>query len=273
MLKGCTRAFSLIQCLLGHQSHTIPSSFSSRARRRSEKHSSTCDFCCFDGGTTCESFRLFQLGISNPDQVYIQADSSRVVLPVVRECFILQDEILRHLSPEALQQRPRLADSSQQPTLSSLAFCSALYSLDVPTSISRNHSTTPLVFVVEHSFAFSQICAQVAVRQRDVSSSLRTSYSRALSLLGKLVELAENVSDAPFEISWHPSTWASDVLDSLDVEVRISSLVSHSRLSFIFRTSISIWWIAAPLFSCHSSGRLNLSQSSSPTKDNWSVGW
>lgn len=151
-------------------------------------------------------------------------DSSRIVSPVVRECFILQDEILRHLSPEALQQRPRLASSSQELNLSSLAFCSAFYGLDVPTSVSRNHSVTPFISVVEHSLAFSQICAQVVVRQQDIGLSLRTSYSRVLSLLGKLIEFAEKASDAPFEISWNPSTWASDVLDSLDVEVRIFPL-------------------------------------------------
>lgn len=151
----------------------------------------------------------------------------------MRECFILQDEILRHISPEALQQRPRLADSSQESTLSSLAFGSALYGLDVSTSVSHNHSATPLVSVVEHSFAFSQICAQVAVRQRDVSSFLRTSYSRVLSLLGKLIEFAEKTSDASFEISWNPSSWVSDVLDSLDVEVRPFLLVQPCRLSFI----------------------------------------
>ena len=151
----------------------------------------------------------------------------------MRECFILQDEILRHISPEALQQRPRLADSSQESTLSSLAFGSALYGLDVSTSVSHNRSATPLVSVVEHSFAFSQICAQVAVRQRDVSSFLRTSYSRVLSLLGKLIEFAEKTSDASFEISWNPSSWVSDVLDSLDVEVRPFLLVQPCRLSFI----------------------------------------
>ncbi|KAG8219398.1 Dopey, N-terminal-domain-containing protein [Butyriboletus roseoflavus] len=150
--------------------------------------------------------------------VDIQEDSSRIVSPAVRECFILQDEILRHFPPEALQQRPKLTDSSQESTLSPLAFGSAFYGLEVPTSVSRNNSATPLVSVVEHSFAFSQICAQVAVRQRVVSSSLRTSYSRVLSLLGKLVEFAEKASDASLEISWNPSTWVSDVLDSLDVE-------------------------------------------------------
>lgn len=184
----------------------------------------------------------------------------------MRECFTLQDEILRHLSPEALQQRPRLADSSQEPTLSSLAFGSALYGLDIPSSVSRNYSVTPLVSVVEHSFAFSQICAQVAVRQREVSSFLRTSYSRVLSLLAKLVEFAEKASDT--EISWNPSSWVSDVLDSLDVEVRFFSLVvSHCRLSFVFRTSVLIWWTVASLFLYHSSGRLNSSQSWCLTKN------
>ncbi|KAF8559912.1 hypothetical protein OG21DRAFT_1528688 [Imleria badia] len=148
--------------------------------------------------------------------VHVQEDSSRVVSPAVRECFILQDEVLRHLSPETLQQRPKLTDSSQELTLGSLAFGSALYGLDIPSSVSRNHSATPLVSVIEHSFAFSQICAQVAVRQQGVSPFLRTSYSRVLSLLAKLVELAEKASDT--EISWNPSSWVSDVLDSLDVE-------------------------------------------------------
>lgn len=180
---------------------------------------------------------------------------------------MLQDEILRHFPPEALQQRPKLADASQEPTLSSLAFGSAFYGLDRPTSVSHNHSATPLVSVVEHSFAFSQICAQVAVRQRGVSSSLRTSYSRVLSLLGKLIEFAEKASDVSLEISWNPSTWASDVLDSLDVEVSTFVPDLHCWLSFIFRTSILIWWTAASLSLYHFSGRLSLFQSSSPTKD------
>ena len=148
---------------------------------------------------------------------------------MVRECFILQDEILRHISSEALQQRPRLADPSREPTFGSLAFSSAFYGLEAPTSISHNHSATPLVSVVEQSFAFSQICAQVAVRQRGVSSVLRTSYSRVLSLLGKLIEFTEKASVASFEIAWNPSNWVSDVLDSLDVEVW-STLAACSTL-------------------------------------------
>ena len=186
---------------------------------------------------------------------------------MVRECFILQDEILRHIAPEALQQRPRLADSSQEPTLSSLEFGSTFYGLDVSTSISRNHSATPLVSVVEHSFAFSQICAQVVVRQRDVRSFLRTSYSHVLSLLGKLIEFAEKTSNTSFEISWNPSSWVGDVLDSLDVEVRPFLLVQPRRLSFIFRIPILIWWTVVSLFSYHFSSRLNLSQSSFPTRN------
>lgn len=178
---------------------------------------------------------------------------------------MLQDEILQHLSPEALQQRPKLSDSSQESTLSSLAFGSAFYGLDVPTSISLNQSTTPLFSVVKQSFAISQICAQVAVRQRDVSSFLRTSYSRVLSLLGKLVEFADKPSD--IEISWNPSSWVSDVLDSLDVEVGLSLHVAHRTLSFIFRTLILIWWTVASLFSYRSNGRLNSFQSWSPTRN------
>lgn len=185
----------------------------------------------------------------------------------MRECFILQDEILRHLSSEALQQRPRLKDSPQEPTLSSLAFGSAFYGLDVPPSISGNHSATPLISVVEQSFAFSQICAHIAVQQRGISPFLRTSYSRVLSLLGKLVEFAEKASDVPFEISWNLSTWVSNILDSLDVEVRTFLLVSYCRLSFIFRTSILICWTAASLFSCRFSGRLSWPQSSSRTRN------
>ncbi|KAF8131645.1 Dopey, N-terminal-domain-containing protein [Boletus edulis] len=152
--------------------------------------------------------------------VHVQEDSSRVVSPVVRECFILQDELLQHFPPEALRQRPKLADPSQEPT-SFLAFGLVFYGLDVPTLVSRNHSVTPLVSVVEHSFAFSQICAQVAVRQRDVSLSLRTSYYRVLSLLGKLIESVEKGPDASLAISWSPPTWVSDVLDSLDVEAEL----------------------------------------------------
>ena len=161
------------------------------------------------------------LSAFNSVQVHVQEDSSRVVSPAVRECFILQDEILRHLSPEALQKRPRLQETSQEPSLSSLAFSSTFYGFDVPPSISRNQSAMPLVSIMEESFALSQICAQVAVRQRDVGSLLRTSYSLVLSLLGKLIGLAEKSSDASLEISWNPSIWVSDILDSLDVEVRI----------------------------------------------------
>lgn len=143
----------------------------------------------------------------------------------MRECFILQDEILRHLPPEALKQRPELADSSQESTLSSLAFGSVFYGLDAPIPACRSHSATPLISVIEHSFAFSQICAQVAVRQQDVSSFLRTPYSLVLSLLGKLIEYAEKASET--EISWNPSSWVRDVLDSLDVEVRLFLLSLH----------------------------------------------
>ncbi|KAF8433477.1 Dopey, N-terminal-domain-containing protein [Boletus edulis BED1] len=166
--------------------------------------------------------------------VHVQEDSSRVVSPVVRECFILQDELLQHFPPEALRQRPKLADPSQEPT-SFLAFGLVFYGLDVPTLVSRNHSVTPLVSVVENSFAFSQIYAQVAVRQRDVSLSLRTSiYYRVLSLLGKLIESVEKGPDASLEISWSPPTWAELHFQNIDfnlVDSCISIFVALQRSS------------------------------------------
>lgn len=198
--------------------------------------------------------------------MHVQEDLGRIDSPAIRECFILQGEILRHLSPEALHQRPNLKDSLLDPTLSSLAFGSAFYGLDVPPSVSRNHTATPLISVVEQSFAFSQLCAQAVVRQRGISSSLRASYSHVLSLLQKLVEFAEKSSNVSFKISWNPSLWVGDILDSLDVEVRTFLLTLHCKLNFTFRTSISIWLTAVSLSFCHFSSRPSLPQASFLTK-------
>ncbi|KAF9225321.1 hypothetical protein BS17DRAFT_872565 [Gyrodon lividus] len=161
--------------------------------------------------------------------VHVKEDTCRVASNSVRECFVLQEEILQHILPEALQQRPRLTDASQESYSppSFLGFASAFYALDAPTAVSNTHSTVPLVSVIEHSFVFSQICAQVVVQQRGADSLSRTSYLYVLSLLSKLIELAEETSEAPLEISWIPLAWLSDVLDSLDVENIDFSLVDR----------------------------------------------
>ncbi|KAG9313948.1 Dopey, N-terminal-domain-containing protein [Chiua virens] len=160
--------------------------------------------------------------------VHVQEDPSRVTSRAVQECFLLQDEILRHLSPDTLQQRPKLADPSQESTLTPLAFALVFYGLDAPASVANSHSVTPLTCVVEHSFAFSRLCAQVAVRQRDISLFLRISYLRVLSLLEKFIEFVERASEGPLELSWDPSGWVSDVLDSMDVENIDFNLVDSS---------------------------------------------
>ncbi|KAF8845997.1 hypothetical protein BDN67DRAFT_891629, partial [Paxillus ammoniavirescens] len=161
--------------------------------------------------------------------VHVKEDISRVASHSVRECFVLQEEILRHILPGALQQRPRLTDDPQDssPPLGFLGFASTFYALDAPAAVSNIRSAVPLVSVIEHSFAFSRICAQVMVQQRGADSLSRTSYSYVLSLLSKLIELAEETSDAPLEISWIPSIWLGDVLDSLDVENTDFALVDR----------------------------------------------
>ncbi|KIK97672.1 hypothetical protein PAXRUDRAFT_824668 [Paxillus rubicundulus Ve08.2h10] len=151
--------------------------------------------------------------------IHVKEDIYRVASHSVRECFVLQEEILRHILPEALQQRPRLIDDPQDssPPLGFLGFASIFYGLNAPVAVSNICSAVPLVSVIEHSFAFSQICAQVIVQQRGADSRSRASYSYVLSLLSKLIGLAEETPDAPLEISWIPTIWLGDVLDSLDV--------------------------------------------------------
>ncbi|KAF9245665.1 Dopey, N-terminal-domain-containing protein [Melanogaster broomeanus] len=174
-------------------------------------------------------------GLAEKLLVFVKDDTGRAASPSVRECFVLQEEILRNILPEALQQRPRLTDAPQEssPPLSSLGFASAFYGLDTPAPVSNIYSAVPLVSIIEHSFAFSQICAQVITQQRGADSLSRTSYSHVLSLLSKLMERVEETSGAPLEISWIPSVWLGDVLDSLDVESIGFSLVDRC-ISLIF---------------------------------------
>ncbi|KIJ66430.1 hypothetical protein HYDPIDRAFT_26778 [Hydnomerulius pinastri MD-312] len=161
--------------------------------------------------------------------VRVKEDPICAASPSVRECFVLQEEILRHILPEALQQRPKLSDALQESSglLGSLTFAATFYGLDVPASVSESHSVIPLVAVLEQSFAFSQICAQRITQTQESDKTLRMSFSLVLSLLSKLIELVESTFEDSLDVPWVPSVWLSDVLNCLDVEAIDFALVDR----------------------------------------------
>ncbi|KAH7886231.1 Dopey, N-terminal-domain-containing protein [Phlebopus sp. FC_14] len=158
--------------------------------------------------------------------VHVKEDPSRSNSSSLGECFVLLEEILRSIMPEALQERPKL-NEEYATWCSSLAFASIFYGLDPPPSVSECHSAVPLVTVLEHSFELSQICAKRIVRQQVFDVHLMSSYSHILSLLSRLVELVDGGSEVTPEISRVPSTWLSDMLDCLDTERIDFSLVDR----------------------------------------------
>ncbi|KAG6336234.1 hypothetical protein ID866_2853 [Astraeus odoratus] len=150
--------------------------------------------------------------------IYIQEDVSRAASVPIKECFILQEEILRNIVPEALRERPKFNDAALQEastSLSPLDFAAAFYGLD-KSGVSGYRPATPLMTIVEHLFTLSETCAKYLVQKHGSDNNLKITYSQLLSMLARVVEFSDNGPEMTVD-SWVPSIWLGNMLDCMDL--------------------------------------------------------
>lgn len=181
-----------------------------------------------------------------PRQTRVQEDSSLASSSPVREAFVLLQEILRHVVPEALQQRPKFSDETMQESsvsVGSLAFASVFYGLPTPTFVMSYRPAIPLATVMEHLFTLSQTYAEYLVQKQSSDVTLRMTCSHVLLVLARLVEFSDKGPDAPLAIPWDPSAWLENTLDCLDTEVCSSwkPYFFFFEKSCFLRMLISLW--------------------------------
>ncbi|KAI6048019.1 Dopey, N-terminal-domain-containing protein [Pisolithus marmoratus] len=160
---------------------------------------------------------------------HIQENNSRATSLAVRETCVLQQEVLRNMMPEALQQRPKLSDVALQESSTSfgpLVFATTFYGLDPPT-ISNYRPTTPITTAIEQLLTLCQICARCMVQTRGSGADLKATFSQLLSTLTRLIELPSVTPDASPDASQVPSGWLEDMLDCLDMESVGFPLIDH----------------------------------------------
>lgn len=152
----------------------------------------------------------------------ISENPSKAAKPSVRECLALQEEIFKHISLEALSQRPGLnaALQTSSASLSPLAFSYAFYGIDCTESKSSSQVLSPLVAVLEHMFYTSQALSQSLSTQQRGSVELRQAFSQVLRVLSNIVHAVNKASNTILNVSWKPSEWLHSMLDCLDLEVR-----------------------------------------------------
>ncbi|KAI6154002.1 Dopey, N-terminal-domain-containing protein [Pisolithus tinctorius] len=161
---------------------------------------------------------------------HIQENNSRVASLAVRETCILQQEVLRNVVPEALQERPKLSDTALQESSTSfspLVFATTFYDLDPPT-ILNYRPAAPITTAVEQLLTVCQTCAKCMVQTQGSGADLIATFSQLLSTLTWLVELSNVSPDASPDASQMPSGWLEDMLDCLDMESVGFPLLDHS---------------------------------------------
>ncbi|KAI6136235.1 Dopey, N-terminal-domain-containing protein [Pisolithus sp. B1] len=160
---------------------------------------------------------------------HIQENSSRVTSLTVRETCVLQQEVLRNMMPEALQQRPKLSDPELQESSTSsspLVFATTFYGLDPPT-ISNYRPAAPIITAIEQLLMLCQTCAKYMVQTQGSGADLKVTFSQFLSTLTRLVEVSNVSPDTSPNASRVPPSWLEDMLDCLDMENIGFPLLDH----------------------------------------------
>ncbi|KAH7907786.1 Dopey, N-terminal-domain-containing protein, partial [Hygrophoropsis aurantiaca] len=162
----------------------------------------------------------------------VREDDSRISSTSVRTCMVLQEEILRHILPEALYQRPELKELSQEFTtsLNPLSFAYAIYGIQTPqsTSPSSDSYERPLTTVLGDTMALCLACSRDLLGRSDNSASTDTLavFSHVLLVLAGLIEITTN-NQTNVDVLWDPVTWLPSVLDSLELETMTFPLVDQ----------------------------------------------
>lgn len=153
----------------------------------------------------------------------MQTDADRSSSPLLRECLLLQEEMLRQIPHSSLMQRPELSaankaiGTTQRPYL----FACSFYDI-TPIASSTSSVTsfaTPFTSVFESLASLSRICAEVLIRGSSNILIVREVYSHSLLLIDRLVGRL----GTPVEIAWEPLRWLQLVLCALEHEVNDSS--------------------------------------------------
>lgn len=158
----------------------------------------------------------------------VQTDAARSASALVRECLLLQEEMLRQIPHSSLMQRPELTGAieanrtAQRPYLFACSFY-GITPIATPTKSTASF-TIPFTSVFENLTSISRISAEVLIRGSPDIVTLREVYSYSLLLIDRLVgRLGTSV-----EIVWRPSTWLQLVLHALEHESANFTIVDRT---------------------------------------------
>jgi len=163
----------------------------------------------------------------------VQIDVTRISSTLVRECLLLQEEMLRQIPHSSLMQRPELtgAIEAQRTTQRPYLFACSFYGITpiaTPTTPAASFAV-PFASIFENLAALSRTCSEALIQSSSNLVTLREVYSLSLLLIDRLVgRLGTSV-----EIAWKPSRWLQLILHVLEHEVK-----DTSELNF---------WLTSPL--------------------------
>jgi hypothetical protein len=157
--------------------------------------------------------------VLNVLQLQVQANPTKSSSTLIRECLLLQEEMLRHIPHSSLMQRPELTGSievkrtTQRPYL----FACSFYGI-IPAAA---HSAPDGSFAIPFASAFGNLIdlslnfANSLIQGSENVVVLREVFSQSLLLIDRLVgRLGTSV-----KVDWNPATWLYMLLRALDHEV------------------------------------------------------
>jgi hypothetical protein len=168
-------------------------------------------------------------------QVYVEEDPSRACFASVKEALILQEEILRHVPPDALKRRRLYSGENNEPRFKqgSLAFACTFYELgDFPLRpMTEQRSDFSFVSIFEDLAALSTICANDLLDPSADASSLREVFCQTVLLIKALLSRMDQRFDSPFVTHWEPAHWLSVVIKCSEQQVCCVLLCRESQFN------------------------------------------
>ena len=150
----------------------------------------------------------------------IKENSKNTTTQSTRECFILLEEVLKHVPHTGLMQRPELAGdadaarSSQPPYLFACTFYDMQPDQGVPST--SGSFAVPFATTFENLISIITQCSNSLMKSQDDTLVLREVLSRSLTLIERLIARLAT----PTNVSWDPSQWLKDLLQTFELEVR-----------------------------------------------------
>lgn len=155
----------------------------------------------------------------NIPQLQVQANPTKASSKLVRECLLLQEEMLRHIPHSSLMQRPELTGSievkrtTQRPYL----FACSFYGITPVAAYAAPDGSfaIPFTSAFENLIELSLNCANSLIQGSENVVVLREVFSQSLLLIDRLVgRLGTSV-----KVEWNPATWLYMLLRTIDHEV------------------------------------------------------